>query len=301
MELSEVGVRSAASTGEVRWHRKMPTASPKLILTPGQSTRVNVIGSDGPLYVAAWEKVAANTDGTTIQLRTQSKWSNCRFTQRAGTPQLRSATAVLVFPDSRIEVPVTDATRVLTNRRFVMMGYRVELADGKRLEFEPLPYNVNNRQRFELSGAELTPRAWADYVPEVTSDEKGRQRRQHLFWRYDLLDAGGHCLNVHASSCGAEGKATRLNGKPIPNGTVDEQGQATTDDPTRTVRVRVQWTWNGSHSLEVSRRDSYCSVPSTSKLNPFPPGRGNHKATCRCLSIVTRLSVKSRAAVDQPS
>ena len=87
VELTEVAVRSAASTGEVRWHRKTPTASPKLILTPGKSTGINVIGSTGPLYVAAWEKVTANTRDTAIQLRTQSKWSNCRFIQRAGTPQ----------------------------------------------------------------------------------------------------------------------------------------------------------------------------------------------------------------------
>ena len=78
----------------------------------------------------------------------------------------RNVTAVLVFPDSRMEIPVTDTTRVLTNRRFVMMGYRVEMADGKRLEFEPLPYNVNRLQRFEFGGAELTPRAWAAYIPE---------------------------------------------------------------------------------------------------------------------------------------
>ena len=46
-----------------------------------------------------------------------------------------------------------DATRLLTNRRFVMMGYRVEMEDGKRLDFEPLPYNVSRRQRFDFGGA----------------------------------------------------------------------------------------------------------------------------------------------------
>ncbi len=247
VELTEVAVRSEASTDEVRWHRKASMVSPELVLTPGKSTRINVIGSTGPVYVAAWEKVTANARATPLQLRTQSRWTSCQFARRAGTPITRSVTAVLSFPDSRLEIPVTDNTRVLTNRRFVMMGYRVELDDGKCLEFEPLPYIVNRPQRFELGGAELTPRAWAAYIPEI----HGGKQSSHLLWRYDLLDPGGHRLNIRAANCGAAGVATRVDGKPVPDGAIDEQERTAIGDPTRSMRVEVEWTWNGSRSREV--------------------------------------------------
>ena len=89
-------------------------------------------------------------------------------------------------------------------------------------------------------------------MSEVESDENGKQRRQHLFWRYDLLDPGGHRLNVRAAGCGTSAAVTQLDGQPIPDGGIDEQEKNAVGDPARTVRVKVEWTWNGSHSRELS-------------------------------------------------
>ncbi len=248
VKLSEVAVRSAAPTGEVRWRRKIPAVSPKLILTPGKSMGINMIGNTGPLHFAVWENVTSETEDAAIQLHTQDTWSNCRFIRRAGTPKMRRAWAVLVFPDTRMKIPIMDATRLWTNRRFVMMGYRVELIDGKRFKFDPLPYIVDRSQQFEFGGAELTPRAWAGYVTEP--DKK--KWWPHLFWRYDLLDPGGHRLNVAAAGCCAVGTAARIDGKKMPNGRLTHEEKKAIGNPSRAIRVKVEWTWNGRHSHELS-------------------------------------------------
>lgn len=245
VKITEVALRSAATVDDVRWRRTTPGVSPRVILTPGETARINVIGNTDALYIAAWEKARADKP---VEVCTQKQWNTLSFAKRAGTPTMRSATAILAFPDARMEIPITDATRVSTNRRYLMIGYRVELADRKSLEFEPRPYLINRLQQFDFGGAELTPHAWAAYVPEF----RGDKHVQHLLWRYDLLDPGGQRLNVRGANCGAAATATRRDGKPLPNGAVDEKEQTAIGDLGRGVRVKVNWTWNGSQSRELS-------------------------------------------------
>lgn len=248
LELSEVGVRSAGTIGEVRWRRKTSSAAPKVILTPGRSGSVNLIGSTESLHVAVWEKVVANANDAPIRIQPDSDCCNCRFVRRPGTPATRSVTATLVFPDTRLEVPVEATSRIVTNRRFLLMGYRMELDDGKCLQFEPLPCNVTRDQRFELGGAELTPSAWAAYVWE----EDGAKWWPHLTWRVDLLDPGGHRLNIYQKNCGVSWTARRTDGNAIPNGRIDDNERKRVGEPARAIRVKLDWTWNGNQSREIS-------------------------------------------------
>lgn len=290
VEITEVALRSAAAIGEIRWRRTAKGQVPKIVLTPGKSTGINVIGNADPIYVAAWRQVSADEP---VQVSTDKQWNMCQFRQRDATPAARRVTAVLVFPDSRMEIPLTDAARLVTNRRFLMMGYRLELPGGECLEFDAGPYVVRHLHRFELGGAELTPRAWAAIVPEI---RKG-QRTPHLVWRYDLLDPGGHRLNVRAGNCGVTGTAARADGKPLPDGPLDEEQQKSIGDPTRSVRVGIQWTWNGPQSRELSPEGFVPLRSEHFRLEAIPAWIWRSQ---NYLSIFERLYLHERAVTGRP-
>lgn len=246
--LSEVGVRSAIADGQVRWRRKESAALPRIVLTPGKSTCVSAFGSADALHVAVWGKVAASSDATPIRMELPSNSYNCRFTLRDGSPSMRNVTAVFEFPDSKMEIPVATTTRFVTNRRFFLMGYQVELDDGTSLPFTPRPWNVNREQCFEFGGAELTPCAWAEYVWE----EDGGKWWPHLLCRVDLLDPGGHRLDVERRPGGFTWTARRRDGKSIPSGRVDEAERKQMGELSQALQFHIEWTWNGKHSCERS-------------------------------------------------
>lgn len=248
LPLSQVGVRSGVSVGEVRWHHKASADAPRIVLTPGKSVCINALGSADTLHVAVWEKLTASSDDAPIRVQPPSSCYNCRFVLRDGFPAMRRVTAMLVFPDSRMEFPATETSRFVTNRRFLLVGYRAELDDGKCLEFEPLPWNVSREQRFEFGGPRLAPFAWAAYVWE----EDGDKWWPHLVWRVDLFDPGGYRLNLREKDCGVISTARRTDGMPIPSGRVDGDERKRIGELGQSLRIKVDWTWNGNQSCELS-------------------------------------------------
>jgi hypothetical protein len=244
--IHQFAARSAAVTGEVRWTREDPAATPSVALSPGERYRLNVVGATGATHVAGWFKHRAGDEPV---FRTASSWRQMRFAWRPGTPPVTEATVDIHFPDTQLHIPVADDACLLTNRVFALIGYRVTLETGQRLVFHGHGAEIQRNHRFEMGG-ELVPQAWAAYVWQQESSGW----TPHFVWRAGLANADDHIVNVYDQAAGVSSSIHRVDGKEVPSDRVDDATREQLGDLTQSLRVRLNWTWNGPQSREIAPR-----------------------------------------------
>jgi hypothetical protein len=90
---------------------------------------------------------------------------------------------------------LTAKTVFLTNRRFLSFGYRLELANGRRVVMRPQLGDIRKSQTFIIGGP-LTPCAWGTIMKRCPI---GKPATEHLVCDADLYDPQG-CLVDHRES-----------------------------------------------------------------------------------------------------
>ncbi|MEA2711050.1 MAG: hypothetical protein QOF78_3651 [Phycisphaerales bacterium] len=236
MTIREVAVRSAAVRTEARWTRSSDAQTPRISVSRKSECMVNVHATLGPVHAAAWLRPDPS-DG--VAFSTRQDWNICRFARREKSPAASDVTARIGFPDSKMEVTVTPEARLITNRRFFMVGYTVAQHDGPTMKFRPIGNNVTRSQRFEFGG-DLTPHAWAGYVWEDT----GNGWRAHFDWRAGLVDSDGRNVDIYAKTSGVKWSLARLDGKPVPKGVVEEPERRELGELTETLKATIDWQWD---------------------------------------------------------
>jgi len=121
LEVDEIGIRSILREGQVTWRRSSAGDDARLVVSPGQTYRVRVLAKNRTTYAAVWlERPARELRSLSLDA---SALTRCSFRWRDGTPPRKSAGISLIYPDGSQELSVTDTTVLLTNRRFVELGY----------------------------------------------------------------------------------------------------------------------------------------------------------------------------------
>jgi hypothetical protein len=191
--LREIAIRSEGPTGEICWNADRDSKTPpQVIASPGQHYRLRMIGQYDTTHVALWFETAANN----WSLRTAGRGvTACRFQVREDGPAFKKSGAIFVFPDGRIEFPVDAKTVLITNRRFLSFAAWFELADKRRLEFNPQLGEIRNNQVFKFGGP-LKPIAWATVMRRQLIDQP---ETQHLLAGADLCDPQGYLVNPQKS------------------------------------------------------------------------------------------------------
>jgi hypothetical protein len=194
MEIEQLALRSAAVCDEARWSRSNVNDSVCAVLSPQQTCNANVVASLASVHVAAWVKMVG---GEPALLQVKDGWSRCKFVWRGKTPPIREASVQINFPVGGMEFEIEPNTQLITNRQFLMVGYKVRLKSGPVLQFHDKGVPVAVRQDFELGG-ELTPRAWAGFV----WSEEGSGWVPHFRYRVDLVDPGGQDVDIYSKESG---------------------------------------------------------------------------------------------------
>jgi hypothetical protein len=156
----------------------------------------------------------------------------------------------LHFPDASAELPLAAGAELLTNRRFVELGYWLELARGGRVAFSPRGYVLPappGATAVELGGP-LTARAAAAIL---VNENLGRPDDKQLWTDVVLEDAGGHAVDAAASDIGWQVATERRDGKPLPAAPLTAAAIDELGDLGETLRFAVRYRLRGPVALEV--------------------------------------------------
>jgi hypothetical protein len=248
MEIEQLALRSVAIRGDARWKRTHKEDSPRIVLSPGQTSLTNIIASRGSVHTAAWLAVGGKA---LPRYSTSPDWNTLRFAWREKTPAFKSASAHLVFPDTEMNVEVLPDTRVITNRRFLTIGYTVAIDEATKLCFLPIGLNLAHSQQFDLGG-ELTPRARVGY----SSEQTGSGWSAHFATHAALTDPGGMHADINAKDSGVKVSYAHVQHLELPKGIVDSDTKKKIGDPAKMIRATIEWRWGGPMTRTITPDDA---------------------------------------------
>jgi len=213
LKLTDVGIRSILPTGDVSWRRSSPTQRLGLIVSPNQTYRVRAMGSNGMTHAAVWKELAAR-ELARITDRTD-EWIELSFDWHPGTLPRRKSGVVFHFPDTKAELPLAGRTRLLTNRRFVELGYWYELDNGRKVSFRP-----------------ITGRAAAAVMQ---NQNLGNVNMRQIWCDISAQDTAGHTLDISKSNVDWNWSLRMRDGSPVPEFPLSEESIVRVGDPADTV------------------------------------------------------------------
>jgi hypothetical protein len=243
MDIEQLALRSESVCDEARWTRNNTTRSPYVLLSPKQICNANVVALSGSTHVAAWVKIGG-TESTHLQVK--QDWNQCKFVWRDKTPPIKQAVVHIDFPVGELEFELRPNTQLITNRRFLMIGYTVHLTSGPILQFHGTGTPVALKQNFELGG-ELTPHAWAGFV----WSEEGSGWVPHFRYRADLLDPNGQDVDIYSKDSGVKWSIIRNDGKKLADDVIDNDYIKQLGKLPQALTVTMQWTWGQQRSQPI--------------------------------------------------
>lgn len=191
IDVLQLAIRGRGEVGEHVLVSQAGQLMPTLSVSPNERYRLRLVGRVGENdYVAVWlERRGSELSNLALQ---RSDLLSLAFDAREG--ELAQYGVQVFFPESLLAIDtITPETRVLTNRRYVEIGYGRTTPSGRVLFFHPQPYTLTAERVVRLGG-ELRPSAWA-----TTAGELGEGDTRGL-WRLTggvlFLDPGGHELDL---------------------------------------------------------------------------------------------------------
>ena len=249
VELQEFALHSLIPGEEVVWRRSPQSTQLELVISPGQEFSLRAFGVGGADAIAWWTSRGFGTSGGLDS--TRQPWIQCSF-DGAGRGVLPAGCKVeLHGPTSSMSFAVSEDTRLLTNRRFVSLGYSHDLDQSRRAVFHPRPMLLpkpGRRQRLELGG-ELTARGSALVL---YNENLGSSDARELWWELNLVDPGGHVLDTERSAVEWNTRAAYLDGSAIPGGLLDDDAIASIADPCETVVLHATYRWDEPRALSLT-------------------------------------------------
>jgi hypothetical protein len=194
LPLMELGVRSIGPIGEAA--ETAGLSSPiHLIATPGEeyACRFIAVSADQTETFAGWESFKAAAPVKIVIHKPQ--YNVCALTTKKDLPLPGKLTATISFPTSQLEWEAVANHRLLTNRDFLMLSYRLTSEAGETLQFLPTGYSLQRTTHITLGG-QLAATGYADAV--FTREKDGEGNR--LFWVISLTDSDGHVADPDHST-----------------------------------------------------------------------------------------------------
>jgi len=179
-----------------------------------------------------WKELAAS-ELSRITDRTD-EWIELSFDWHPGTLPRRKSGVVFHFPDTKAELPLAGRTRLLTNRRFVELGYWYELDNGRKVSFHHRGYVLPAApaaHRLTLGGP-ITGRAAAAVMQ---NQNLGNVNMRQIWCNISAQDTAGHTLDTAESKVNCNWFLRMRDGSPVPEFPLSEESITRVGDPADTV------------------------------------------------------------------
>lgn len=238
LELTQLGIRSILPTGALAWKRDANTSRVSLILSPEQRYRVRAFGSGGSVHAALWKELETREIRRITQPADQL--FQCSFGWHEEALRPYRAGVKFVHPDSVHEFGVNRNTLLLTNRRFLQLGYWFQIRNGRRLVFHPRGYVLPDGQSdhyFELGG----PLAGHASAAILTNENLGSPQARQLWTDICVIDPNGHVLDRRESTVDWKSEVQMRDGEQPPEHPLTPSAIERLGNVTDTVLLSAQY------------------------------------------------------------
>lgn len=270
LELTQLGIRSILPTGAVSWKRNAQADNVSLVLSKDENYHIRVFGSNEYAQVALWKELKTN-EIRRIQ-ESAENMVRCAFAWQAEALHPVAAGVKLKFPDSQYEFPITNNTQLLTNRRFLELGYWFQIKNGRKAVFHPQGYTLPqapSNHLFELGGP-LTGRASAAIL---TNESLGSPNARQLWTDISLINPQGHILDHRKSTIDWKWEVQMRDGATPPKPPLTQAAIQRLGNVTDTVLLKAHYQLDQPTELVlaperfVPRRSKHVSTTSPAYMN----------------------------------
>lgn len=248
-----IAVRTAATEHVHNW--RADGKPPSIVISPGETYSVGVLGRRDDNYYACWTKLRSEQRGRIVF--DARRIYRAAFHWRDGSP-LRDTSQPgrlgLFFPgtDWQIDVAPGAAPRLFTNRRFLEIAYSYPTTAGGRFYFERHGHILGADSTVEIGGP-VSHYAWLA-IHHRRIDTGYDDHLRSGAW---LADPDDRMLDTAASNVPLTDRLVRVDGGELPANPLSDQAKAALGSLADNFRVEVAYQLDEPVEVMLQPRTTY--------------------------------------------